>query len=50
MQAVGTMPLVAIAFDGETSLRALDNQINPVAVIGRIADPMAVSCSPALAW
>ena len=35
--AVGTMPLVTIAFDGEASLHALDNQVNAVAVIGRIA-------------
>src|SRR5262249_38635589 len=35
--AVGTMPLVTIAFDGEASLHTLNNQINTVAMIGRIA-------------
>ena len=31
------MPLVTIAFDGEASLHTLNNQINTVAMIGRIA-------------
>ena len=32
------MPLIAIAFDGEASLHALDNLVDTVAVIGGIAD------------
>src|ERR1043166_4202654 len=32
--AVGTMPLVTIAFDGEASLHAINDQINTVAMIG----------------
>ena len=36
--ALWTMPLIAIALDGDTSLHPLDNEIDTVSVIGRITN------------